>query len=131
MKAYDSFEKVVQQVSAIVGDKGLNVLINNAGILPSGSRTTPFYTEEMAETYEVNTIAPTKLTKAFLPLLKQAGATNCEGDYYVKKSLVVNMSSILGSIESTSSSFYLPYNCTKVRFIPFFHLVLAIEVFFS
>ena len=117
MKAYDSFEKVAEQVSAIVGDKGLNVLINNAGVLPTGSRTTPFYTEEMAETYEVNTIAPTKLTKAFLPLLKQAGATNCEGDYYVKKSLVVNMSSILGSIESTSSSFYLPYNCTKVGFI--------------
>jgi short-subunit dehydrogenase len=120
VKAYDSFEKVAQQVSAIVGDKGLNVLINNAGILPEGSRTTPFYTEEMAETYEVNTIAPTKLTKAFLPLLKKAGTTNCEGDYYVKKSLVVNMSSILGSIESTSSSFYLPYNCTKVRFITLF-----------
>ena len=97
-----------------MGDNGLNVLINNAGVLPVASRTDSFYTDEMAECYETNVIAPTKLTKAILPLLKKAGANDCGGNFTVKHALVVNTSSLVGSIAEVSYGLLLPYRCSKV-----------------
>ena len=110
---HEKFEEVVQQVSLLLGGAGLNVLVNNAGIDPEASLTESFYTEDMLETYSVNAISPAQLTKVFFPLLK-LGATSCKGDFYLKKSLIINMSSRHGSITNSDSALELPYKCSKV-----------------
>ena len=52
------------QVSQIVGDKGLNLLINNAGYKESDLRDLETVTEEqMVKHFRVNCIAPLLLTR--------------------------------------------------------------------
>jgi short-subunit dehydrogenase len=110
---------LAKKVSAVVGKRGLNVLINNVGILSMASKTEPFYTGEMAEVYATNVIAPAKLTKALLPLLKAAGASGSD-DFHIQHALVVNFSSVYGSISQASTALYLPYRCSKVYFTFYF-----------
>lgn len=68
----------------------LDILINNAGILPEGlgyskaSATTP---DILRSTFETNFFAPVALTQTLLPLLRKSPAGR-----------IVNMSSILGSL---------------------------------
>lgn len=85
---YDAFR---DQVAAIVGDKGLSLLINNAGIALRSSLddVTP---EKMLENYEVNVVAPLILSKALLPLLRKSASAG-------HRTVIAHMSSQLGSIE--------------------------------
>ena len=114
---HESFGSVVEEVSSIVGDAGLNLLINNAGVSPRSTRINFVNSSQMAETFAVNTISPLILTKAFLPLLKAAASTHQEDDFCIKNAAVVNMSSLLGSITENigdhSGGLY-PYRCSKV-----------------
>ena len=68
----------------------LDVLVNNAGVSLGGF---PPVSEESIDTiratFEVNTFGPVRVTQAFLPMLRQAGAAR-----------IVMMSSELGSIAS-------------------------------
>ena len=78
----------------------------------------------MAETFAVNTISPLMLTKAFLPLLKAGASSPQEEEFCIKNAVVVNMSSLLGSIVSNTgdhSGGLYPYRCSKVC-IPFIFL---------
>jgi len=115
---HESFGDVAEEVSSIIGGGGLNLLINNAGVSPRSTRINYVSADQMNETFAVNTISPLLLTKAFLPLLKEAA--NSESDeseeYHINKPFVVNMSSILGSIaENTGdhSGGLYPYRCSK------------------
>ena len=66
---YDSYDAFVKQVSQIVADDGLDLLINNAGIYVRGGldNLTP---QGVLTNLDVNAVAPLVLTKALLPLLK-------------------------------------------------------------
>ncbi|KAB5571684.1 hypothetical protein PHYPO_G00227880 [Pangasianodon hypophthalmus] len=93
-----SIEAAVQKVSSIVGPAGLNCLINNAGIaimsdLNSETR------DGMMKTFQCNTISPLFITKAFLPLLRAAAAVCDGGAMSVNRAAVINMSSVLGSLQ--------------------------------
>lgn len=117
------FSEVADEVSSIVGDSGLNLLINNAGIAPRSTRIGFVTPEQMTETFAVNVTAPLMLTKAFLPLLKAAGSSALVEDEEeppcIPNSAVVNISSILGSISSNigdhSGGLY-PYRSSKVHY---------------
>lgn len=50
---------------------GLDLLINNAGILTDHETIASVRPEELLENYRVNTIAPVMLTQQLLPLLQQ------------------------------------------------------------
>ncbi|XP_054166240.1 C-factor-like [Oppia nitens] len=112
-KAYDSFTAtggVADQIQKIVGTRGLDTLIINAGIAIS-KELDNVTANDMIENFEINTVSPLMLTKALLPLLKVASAQ--------RKTAVVNISSLLGSIELAKPkpdgqwfSRY-PYRCSK------------------
>uniref|UniRef100_A0A3B3TVZ8 Uncharacterized protein n=1 Tax=Poecilia latipinna TaxID=48699 RepID=A0A3B3TVZ8_9TELE len=82
-----------EQVQSILGNSGLNCLINNAaiGFSTNISTVTP---EAMMTMFQVNTVAPLfdkewcYFSHAFMPLLQTAAA----------KAAIINMSSVLGSI---------------------------------
>ncbi|RAK95970.1 SDR family oxidoreductase [Aspergillus ibericus CBS 121593] len=80
----DSINKAVERVESIVGDKGLDVLINNAGVVEWG------WLKDMSDlndTFNVNVTGPHIMVQAFLPLLRKGS---------MKK--IVNISSSVGSI---------------------------------
>ncbi|XP_005810171.1 uncharacterized protein LOC102230219 isoform X1 [Xiphophorus maculatus] len=90
-----SISSASEQVQSIVGNSGLNCLINNAaiGFSTNISTVTP---EAMMTMFQVNTVAPLFVTKAFMPLLETAAARS--GGMGIHRAAVINMSSVLGSI---------------------------------
>src|SRR3546814_784918 len=71
---------------ALVTD-GLDVLINCAGVLPSGERFGSVDANTLAETLATNTIGPFALAQAVAPMLVKGHAPR-----------IANLSSVLGSI---------------------------------
>ncbi|XP_048829287.1 C-factor-like [Brienomyrus brachyistius] len=109
-----SIDAAVEEVSSLLGAEGLNCLINNAAI--DGDTDLEMVTaEEMLKTYECNTVAPLMVTKAFLPLLREA-ATRGSG-MGIHRAAVINMSSVLGSIQLNSGALVrskcYPYKASK------------------
>lgn len=92
----ESRQAVVHQVEALVGESGLNCLINNAGINIMGSLE-QVTTEAMLQVYETNTVAQLMVTKAFLPLLRRAAQQHNGMGWH--RAAIINMSSISGSIQ--------------------------------
>lgn len=62
MKDVGSFPDVRQEIQNEVGDTGLNLLINNAGMALRDSIDT-VSRETMVENFEVNAVSPLLLTK--------------------------------------------------------------------
>jgi len=91
------YDHVVQQVSDVVGDAGLNLLINNAGMFNKNIQSIRDQTkDELMKHFEVNTVSPILVTKAFLPLLKKAADAKANDSVGVKKAAVAFVSSKLG-----------------------------------
>ncbi|XP_066557250.1 C-signal [Amia ocellicauda] len=92
----DSIENASKKVESLVGEEGLNCLINNAGINVTANLET-VTTEQMMKNFETNSVSPLMITKAFLPLLKKAAARAT--GMGIHRAAVINMSSLLGSTE--------------------------------
>lgn len=92
-----SIDKAISEVSARVGDAGLDGLVNNAGeAYPGPLEIVPM--TQLREQLEVNVIGPVAMTRAALPLLRQCkgrlvfvgsiggkGATVFGGPYHASK----------------------------------------------
>jgi NAD(P)-dependent dehydrogenase (short-subunit alcohol dehydrogenase family) len=109
VRDYASHESLVQTVASAVQDRGLDVLINNAGIynkvsLESGGP------ELIMENVEVNAVAPFYLTRSLLPLLRQSAKAQSGG----RKTVVANITSQMGSIADNSSGGHYAYRTSKV-----------------
>jgi len=91
---------VVAYVKKTVGvEKGLNLLINNAGVLPSLKTLEDITPDVMVQAYETNCVAPIFLTRAFLPLLRTSARNALpEQAMTVEGACVVEMSTVLASI---------------------------------
>ncbi|XP_015787489.1 uncharacterized protein LOC107364581 [Tetranychus urticae] len=87
---YNSFDAFYAEVEKIVGESGLDILINNAGIaiMTPLDEVTP---EEFRKNFEVNTIGPYMLARKLTPLIKVS---------HLK--FIIAMSSTAGSVSSTS-----------------------------
>ncbi|XP_065277217.1 C-signal-like [Emys orbicularis] len=92
----NSIKKVVQEVEEILGDKGLNCLINNAGINVVASLE-EVTAETMLTIYETNTVAQLMVTKAFLPLLRKAAQLSTGMGCH--RAAIINMSSVAASMQ--------------------------------
>ncbi|ETE61371.1 hypothetical protein L345_12882, partial [Ophiophagus hannah] len=94
----ESVQEVVKEVQKCVGESGLTLLINNAGV-HVGSDLDRENAKDMMKAYSVNTIGPLQMSQACLPLLKLAARRNpCQG-LSACKAAIINISSILSSIE--------------------------------
>uniref|UniRef100_A0A8C2TKW5 Estradiol 17-beta-dehydrogenase 2-like n=1 Tax=Coturnix japonica TaxID=93934 RepID=A0A8C2TKW5_COTJA len=110
----------IKAAAASVGERlkgsGLNLLINNAGIVRANKLDNETL-KDMSEVYMTNTIAPLLLSQAFLPLLKKAAQGSPGSGLSCNKAAIVNISSNGGSIKEV----YLwegiqaaCYRCSKV-----------------
>ncbi len=81
----------------------LDILINNAGVyLDKGQGLQADTIENTKKTFEVNVYAPIRVIQAALPLLEKSSAP-----------LVINISSLMGSIADNSSGSYYGYRMSK------------------
>jgi len=100
----DDHQRVKEEVESYT--KNIDILFNNAGVSPKATRITMVHPEQMTRTFHTNVVAPLFLTKTFLPLLSNTGESN--------PSLIVNLSSILGSItNNTKQGGLYPYRASK------------------
>lgn len=108
VNATDSYAVLKSQLANILQGRGLNFLINNAGVAPKSTRINLVDRNQMMTTFETNVVGPLLLTQSLLPLLTTAGKESG------KPAVVVNLSSILGSIEeNTSQGGLYPYRTSK------------------
>jgi len=80
-------------------DFKIDILINNAGLFQNETLEAMDY-EQIRQQFEVNTLAPLKVTHALLPHLKSG-------------SKVANVTSRMGSIEDNTSGAYYGYRASK------------------
>ncbi|XP_067634561.1 C-signal [Eurosta solidaginis] len=110
---FNSYENLTKQINEMVKDEGLNVLFNNAGFAPKSTRITTIKLDDLMQALQINTVAPIMLTKACLPLLKQASEANCNMEMGVRRAAIINMSSILGSIGANTDGAMYAYRTSK------------------
>uniref|UniRef100_A0A8C6Z584 C-factor-like n=1 Tax=Nothoprocta perdicaria TaxID=30464 RepID=A0A8C6Z584_NOTPE len=110
-----SIQAAAARVTEHLKGSGLNLLINNAGIVKWNSLDTTTR-EEMSEVYATNTIGPLLVSQAFLPLLKKAAQGSPSSELSCSRAAIINISSIGGSIASESSWDMIQivsYRCSK------------------
>lgn len=110
---YESFPKIASDIQEIVGEDGLNLLINNAGILPMQRYLEDAQIETMMEAFQVNCVAPMFLTRALLPLLEKSASKNKDSPMGIGRAGVVQMSSSIGSINENASGRLYAYRTSK------------------
>ncbi len=89
----------MQKLRNAIGDRKIDVLLNNAGILRRDSLGELDY-EGMIEQYRVNTLGPLRVTEALLDNLREG-------------SKVVIVTSRVGSIEDNASGGHYGYRASK------------------
>ncbi|NXX58625.1 H17B6 dehydrogenase, partial [Scopus umbretta] len=98
----NSIKAAVRKVREKVGSTGLNLLINNTGTTRHSTLATET-AENMTLVYTTNTIGPLQTSQAFLPLLKEAAEAEGQHGMSCSRAAIINISSILGSIEATEA----------------------------
>nr|XP_033798782.1 C-factor-like isoform X2 [Geotrypetes seraphini] len=111
-----SIGKAAKDVEKQLKGRGLNLLINNAGII-TDSTLESVNEKDLLHVYMTNMVGPMLVTKAFLPLLKKAAQAVREAEMNWHKAVLINISSITSSIEKVPEtySFFpaLSYRCSK------------------
>ncbi|XP_072163841.1 C-signal-like [Diadema setosum] len=96
-----TYQPAVEAVSSVVGEKGLNVLINNAG-MNNNEGYTDATRESLTAVMDVNVISLIRVTQVFLPLLRQAAQSSKIQTFSFERAAIINISSILGSISKST-----------------------------
>ncbi|XP_030914292.1 uncharacterized protein LOC102032275 isoform X2 [Geospiza fortis] len=110
-----SIKAAAAKVGERLGGSGLNLLINNAGIVKPKTLEAETL-EDMTETYTTNTAGPLLMGQAFLPLLKKAAQGSPGSGLSCSKAAIINMSSYAGSIEDMyvwEFGQVVSYRCSK------------------
>ncbi|XP_015275301.1 PREDICTED: C-factor-like [Gekko japonicus] len=110
-----SIRAAAEEVEKYLAGRGLNLLINNAGIACATTLASET-AQSMAAVYATNTIGPMQVCQAFLPLLKRAALRNICLEMCCSKAAIVNMSSSYGSIATVDEWEWhqdISYRCSK------------------
>ncbi|KAM6430100.1 C-signal-like [Liasis olivaceus] len=94
----ESIQAALKEVGKCVGEAGLTLLINNAGIGLFNDLDTE-NAKDMMTVYSINTIGPLQMSQAFLPLLKKAAQRSPREGLSCSKAAIINTSSSAGSFE--------------------------------
>ncbi|KAE8739404.1 hypothetical protein FOCC_FOCC015092 [Frankliniella occidentalis] len=113
VKDFNGYDNFAKQVQSIVKDDGVNVLFNSAGVSSKFTRVNLVKVEQMTENFLTNTVAPLMLTKALLAELKKASKGNESAPKGSQRAVIVNMSSVLGSIAQNNQGGFYPYRASK------------------
>lgn len=89
-------EKILKELNKL-NLSSLDILINNAGVLIESTDEKSFM-----DSFQLNSVAPFLLTQALLPFLKQNTTSK-----------IIQISSIMGSIQENSSGGYYSYRASK------------------
>jgi len=105
MNDYARHDSFVAEVDKIVGEKVLQLLIQNAGmnLYNAADELKP---TEMLKVYETNAVSPILLTQKLVPLLKRSGSAG-------QRTLAVFIGSLLGSIELNDMPYARAYRMSK------------------
>ncbi|XP_053126718.1 C-factor-like isoform X2 [Hemicordylus capensis] len=93
-----SVKAAASVVESQLKGKGLNLLINNAGVNSFATLET-VEQQEMLSALNTNVVGPILVVKEFLPLLKRAATETATDRMSCSKAAIINISSKLGSIE--------------------------------
>ncbi|KAK2019100.1 NAD(P)-binding protein [Colletotrichum eremochloae] len=97
-----SVKKAAAEVEAKLGTKGLDVLINDAGVFQYAPDSTKSM-DNLQESFDINVLGVHRVTRAFLPLLQQE-----------KLKKVANISTTFGSLTIIPYVHYLPSPAYKI-----------------
>lgn len=93
LSAPDSFDKIAQEL----GERPLDILINNAGVLRSKDSF-----QDFMDTFQINSVVPFFLAKSLLPQLKKS-----------KDPKIIHITSRMGSISDNRSGGHYSYRASK------------------
>jgi NAD(P)-dependent dehydrogenase (short-subunit alcohol dehydrogenase family) len=114
-----SDEASVNDFEKSFGDRKLHLLINNAGVLVRDDLDS-FTTDNLIQQFKVNSVGPILTARALLPNLKKS--VNEDGS-----SLIVSITSRMGSVADNSSGGYYGYRASKSA-LNMLHTSLSIDV---
>lgn len=109
-------QKSVERLASDLGNRPIDMLINNAGILPVVSSITDVDFETFERILDVNTTGPVRVTQALLPNLHKGLGK-----------VVINMTSSLGSIGANEQGGFYGYRESKAA-LNMFTKTLAAEL---
>jgi NAD(P)-dependent dehydrogenase (short-subunit alcohol dehydrogenase family) len=92
----------IEALPTHVGDRAIDVLINNAGVSSDTNALAKVRMDEMQRVFTINSFAPVLVAKALLPNLRKG-----------KRKLIVTVSSQLGSITNNSGGSSYAYRGSK------------------
>ncbi|XP_056262984.1 C-factor-like [Pseudoliparis swirei] len=99
-----SIKQCAKQVGHEVGTGGLNLLINNAGVLAK-STLQETSSGDMQNAFNTNVLGPMNIIKEFLPHLRAAAKASRIPGMSTSKAAVVSISSFLASMETVKESY--------------------------
>ncbi|CAD6193383.1 unnamed protein product [Caenorhabditis auriculariae] len=112
-----SIKTFYEKLSGVVGENGLNVLINNAGVLVNYTSEQEPSRKDLLKQIETNTISVVVLTQKLLPLLDRAASQKPPSEFSINRAAVLNISSGLGSIGNntigSTEKGFLAYRISK------------------
>ena len=100
-------------ISSLLGGKGINLLINNAGVLLSWDKPSTTSADDFFKTFDVNVAGTHRVTLKFAPMLYSAAEQNPSVAIGCHKALCLNISSNMGSIENTTQINASSYSVSK------------------
>ncbi|XP_070809349.1 C-signal-like isoform X1 [Pituophis catenifer annectens] len=110
-----SVKDAAAKVTEHLKGAGLNLLVNNAGILKLSTIETET-PENMSEVYKTNVIGPMIVSQAFLPLLRKASQKSPQKGMSCNKAAILNVTSECGSMTNLFAwnlNEVISYRCSK------------------
>uniref|UniRef100_A0A671MCJ1 Uncharacterized protein n=1 Tax=Sinocyclocheilus anshuiensis TaxID=1608454 RepID=A0A671MCJ1_9TELE len=92
-----SVKESAKKVGSLLGNNGLNLLVNNAAIVANGTIQTSSV-EDMKNTFNTNVIGPLLVIKEYLPYLQAAAKASRIPGMSSNKAAVINISTLGGSM---------------------------------
>lgn len=109
---HSSIQKSASIAQGVLGDEGLNLLINNAGTAPQDS-VDDVTSENMHKAFAINAVGPLLVVQAFLPLLKTAATRQQSSPLSINKAAIINISTGVASITENDTGRGYSYRSSK------------------